>query len=1005
MLLIRRITRSLIPIHQLKFMISISSLPRISLYVLFTISGFSGLIYESVWSHYLKLMLGHAAYAQTLVLAIFMGGMALGAWLASYFSPRSGNLLLGYAIAEGMIGLLGFTFHPLFTAALDSLYLSWIPALNDPLTINMLKWGLATALILPQSILLGATFPLMSAGIIRLYPDTPGATLGMLYFTNSLGAAAGVLISVFVLIPAVGLPGAIMSAGIVNILLAITVWGISKSHDARATAQQSPQNIKASLLPVALLAIVLCSSLASFFYEIGWIRMLSLVLGSSTQAFELMLSAFILGLALGGLWIRRRLDSINTPLRYVGYIQILMGVCAVSTLPLYNASFDFMGFMISSLSKTDGGYTLFNLTSQLIAMVIMIPATFLAGMTLPLFTYVLLSQGAGERSIGRVYSANTIGAIIGVLLAVHVAMPALGVKGLISLGALLDVIVGLVLLMLARPQFRWELPISAGATALLFGVILLTVHFDPLRLTSGVYRKGVNRMPADIEILYYKDGKTATIARYSSKDGNMAIATNGKPDASIETRSTNPSMDEITMVMLATLPLSLHPDAKTIANIGLGSGMTTHNLLGMQRVNQVDTIEIEEAMIEGARGFGPWVERAFIDSRSRIYIDDAKTHFSGHNARYDVIISEPSNPWVSGVASLFSEEFYHYIKNHLTERGLLVQWLQLYETNPNLISSVFKAIDKNFRDYTVFNTDSTDILVIATNGGNLSQLDPWILAESGIKDQLKRVGLNSIQDFEVRRLGNKFSLHPLFIGFGAPANSDFFPYLSLNAPKSRYLQEDAVGLTFLHLAPIPVLEMLDGHVRSGEKPATQTPFFPTPEYQKKAEDITKFLLGEEPIKLESSLALESQLLLRELAILPPQQPSDEMVRTLLLNLAGLVNPFLPASRLKIFWDYFGNQPAYHALSELTQQSIELHRAIGLRDATTMASLSAQLIETTPKEKLNSLEANYLLTAGLTGHLSSRQKPEAVKLLNTFIKYHGPVSQPLFYLQLLIRQTE
>jgi len=144
--------------------------------------------------------------------------------------------------------------------------------------------------------------------------------------------------------------------------------------------------------------------------------MLSLVLGSSTQAFELMLSAFILGLALGGLWIRRRLDRITTPLRYAGYVQVFMGLCAMSTLPLYNSSFDFMGFMVSSLSKNDGGYTLFNLASQTIAMVIMLPATVMAGMTLPLFTYALLQRGAGERSIGRVYSANTIGAIIGVLL-------------------------------------------------------------------------------------------------------------------------------------------------------------------------------------------------------------------------------------------------------------------------------------------------------------------------------------------------------------------------------------------------------------------------------------------------------------------------------------------------------------------------------------------------------------------------------------------------------------
>ena len=986
--------------------------PRLLKYTLFFIfifSGFSGLIYESVWSHYLKLMLGHAAYAQTLVLAIFMGGMALGAWLASHYSRRWNNLLLGYALAEGVIGLFGLIFHPLFTTMLDALYLHWIPALNDPGAINILKWTLATLLILPQSVLLGATFPLMSAGIIRLYPATPGATLGMLYFTNSLGAAVGVLVSVFVLIPAVGLPGTIMAAGILNVLLAIVIWGIAKDRQTPAPVESThePGRSISPWLTAAVLAIALSSSMASFFYEIGWIRMLSLVLGSSTQAFELMLSAFILGLALGGLWIRRRLDRIAAPLRYAGYVQVLMGVCAVGTLPLYNVSFDFMGFMIGSLNKNDGGYTLFNLTSQTIAMVIMIPATFLAGMTLPLFTYALLQRGAGERSIGRVYSANTVGAIIGVLLAVHVMMPTLGVKGLVSLGALLDIVVGVALLALARPQWRWrwELPASAGAAALAFIVIFLAVRFDPLRMASGVYRHGSGRLPPDTEVQYYQDGKTASIARLMFKIGSMNIATNGKSDASIAINRTTSTTDEITMVMAAVLPLALRPDAKTVANIGLGSGMTTHNLLGTARIERVDTVEIEPAIVEGARGFGRFVERAFTDPRSRIHIDDAKTYFSSHNARYDVIISEPSNPWVSGVASLFSEEFYRYIKNHLNERGLLVQWLQLYESNPKLASSVFKALTQHFNDYVVFNTDNTDILIVASNSGNLNKPDSWILAEPLLQEQLQRVGLKSIQDIEVRRLGGKALLQPLFASFGAPANSDFFPYLSLNAPKSRYLQEDAGLLTQLHAAPIPTLEMLDGLVRFGEAPIMATPFFIGPELQQLANRIAQTILNSQPIELEKlgQAGFDLQLLTRELAVSAPLQPADELVRAILLKIAGTVNPHLPASQVTPLWDYMASQPGYNALSESTRDWFALHRAIGSRDARSMATLANRLIEASPKEKLSSQEAVYLLTAGLTGYLAVKDAAQAKALLETFNNHQQPIDQPPLHLQLLLRQ--
>lgn len=226
-------------------------------------------------------------------------------------------------------------------------------------------------------------------------------------------------------------------------------------------------------------------------------------------------------------------------------------------------------------------------------------------------------------------------------------------------------------------------------------MILLAVHFDPLRMSSAVYRFGVI-LPPTTEVQYYRDGKTASIARYFLNDA-MLIATNGKTDASIIMEGAVGAPDETTQLLAAVLPLALYPDAKTAAIIGLGSGMTTYSLLGTNRLERVDTVEIEQAMVEGARGFGRWVDRAFTDPRSHIHIDDAKTYFSSQNTHYDIIISEPSNPWVSGVASLFSEEFYRYIKNHLNERGLLVQWVQLYDLNPLLISSTSNVLALHFR--------------------------------------------------------------------------------------------------------------------------------------------------------------------------------------------------------------------------------------------------------------------------------------------------------------------
>src|SRR6266853_627325 len=325
-----------------------SRIPRSVFFLLFTVSGFAGLIYESIWSHYLKLFLGHAAYAQTLVLALFMGGMAIGSWLCSRWSAGWGNLLRGYALAEGLIGLAGLAFHPIFVTATETAYESILPAR-------------------------GAEEPMRAR---------PGAG------RDSEGAA-----------------------------------------------------------PFRLfLAVALLTGAASFVFEIGWIRMLSLVLGSSTHSFELMLSAFILGIACGGYWVRRRIDSIADPVRFLGIVLVTMGLLALATLPLYGEMFGLMQAVMNALAKTETGYTLFLFSSHGIALAIMFPATFCAGITLPLITYALLHGGHGEKSIGAVYSANTLGSILGVFSAAHIGMPFLGLKGLIAAGAALDAGLGLVLL-------------------------------------------------------------------------------------------------------------------------------------------------------------------------------------------------------------------------------------------------------------------------------------------------------------------------------------------------------------------------------------------------------------------------------------------------------------------------------------------------------------------------------------------------------------------------------
>src|SRR5258708_35821111 len=210
------------------------------LLAVFLVSGFTGLIYESIWSHYLKLFLGHAAYAQTLVLAMFMGGMALGAWLASRWSRGWRDLLIAYALVEAAIGIASLGFHTAFLDATALVFDRLAPHLGSPAAVDLVKWSVGAALLLPQSVLLGATFPLLTRAVVRAPPERAGYAIAVLYFTNSLGAAVGVLASGFYFIAAVGLPGTLVAAGIVNLAVALAAMLLPRRPGALAATATGP---------------------------------------------------------------------------------------------------------------------------------------------------------------------------------------------------------------------------------------------------------------------------------------------------------------------------------------------------------------------------------------------------------------------------------------------------------------------------------------------------------------------------------------------------------------------------------------------------------------------------------------------------------------------------------------------------------------------------------------------------------------------------------------------
>jgi predicted membrane-bound spermidine synthase len=982
-------------------------LVRYALFGVFVLSGATGLIYESIWSRYLSLFLGHAAYAQSLVLAIFMGGLALGSWLAARFGVRVRNLLLGYALLEAAIGTLALLFHYLYGVTAAFTFDTAIPALGSSVAAQLTKWTLATALLLPPAVLLGMTFPFISAGVIRRFPQDSGATLAMLYFSNSLGAVLGVLASGFVLIEAFGLPGTLACAGILNLGLAVVVWALA--HDGREPPHQPAVRPAAHPAPRHelrwVLAVAAVSGAAAFCYEIGWIRLLSLVLGSATHSFELMLSAFILGLALGSFWIRRRLDHHPAPQRLLSLVLLATAAAALLSLVAYNRSFDLMAAFIAAFAPTAGGFAGFNLASHAIAAAIMLPATFCAGISLPLMTHILLRQGWGERAIGTVYAANTLGAIAGVVIAVHGLIPWVGVKGLIIAGAALHMALGIgVLQRSTQPLPARRAWLRGLACVLALYVAATTVRFDPLRMTSTVYRTGVATRAADAQVVYLRDGKTATISLLA-QNGSVSIATNGKPDAMIQMVGTNASADESTMTLAAALPLLLHPQPRRVANIGIGSGLTSHVLLHSPRIAQLDSIEIEPLIVEAARlGFMPRVRMLFEDPRSRIVFEDARTFFSLQPAGYDVIVSEPSNPWVSGVASLFTEEFYARLVRHLNPGGLLVQWLQIYETDLSIVASVMGALDPHFSDYALFHSDNSNLLVVARRDGQLPALAGAVLTEPGLAAELRRIGVLGLQDIEKRRLGTKASLRAWFASLGAPRNSDYYPYVDLQAARARFMSRSAALLTELNLLAVPVTQLLGTGPNLQEpmlRPASSFIAFDTAVAQ--ALQLSEAVLRPDRPNIPTGVA--RMALTANLDAAACEQPALlAMWRTAVHDIAYATSAYLAPQQLLPLWQHIRTHPCYQRLDAAERGFAELLEAVAKRDRPAIIAAGLPLLDAGAIAR-STQQLAYVVSTTTASQIATAQPGEARVILQRYFAAQGVDPQYEMMLRMMLAMVE
>ncbi|HEX5766885.1 MAG TPA: hypothetical protein VFX94_01515, partial [Burkholderiales bacterium] len=522
---------------------------------------------------------------------------------------------------------------------------------------------------------------------------------------------------------------------------------------------------------------------------------------------------------------------------------------------------------------------------------------------------------------------------------------------------------------------------AAATCAALFLTVGLGVELDVHKMTAGVFRHGELDNSRDASILFAKDGKTATVHLVKYPDAT-SLRTNGKSDGSINMDPAGQrGSDEITMVLSAAMPLALRPETRTAAVIGIGTGLTTHTLLQSLDIERVETVEIEAAMAEASRGFMPRNSGAFADPRGAILIDDAKSFFSTRNRRYDLIISEPSNPWVSGVSGLFTREFYRRIRRHLNPDGMLVQWIQLYEIDASLVATVLGALGAEFPHYAVFGASDHDLLIMAAENPVPRQAQARIFEHPGVAKELWTVHVLSAGDLDARYLGSRETLEPLFASYAMPANSDYAPVLDLNAARHRFMEKSAADVVALLNAEVPLLELLEPQRSTRPvNPLFRGAYaFERVENTRVARYARDFLLRPRaPVAESLPRELQKDLELVKLRLIECRDPSELDVWThSALRVARALNPYLAPDELAPVWNRITTSACYGALNAFQQGWLALFQATGARDPARMAELAVRLMAL--DKPLIADAREYLLLAAMAGYVASGDSASALEL--------------------------
>jgi spermidine synthase len=760
------------------------------------LSGATGLIYEVLWARMLGLVFGATTLAVSTVLAAFMGGLALGSALAGKLATRIKKPLGTYGLMEIGIAVYALLVPFLFRWIDDVYALIWQQFQPGFFAFSLWRFLLSSLVLLVPTTLMGATLPVLAAVFVH---TSERNSVARLYACNLAGAILGTLAAGFVLLPALGVRTTIAVAAVLNVIVGVFAITLQRRTGSSSTFDPDFVNLeKNSVKPVSFwLFAAVASGFVTISTQVSWTRILTMIIGSSTYAFSIVVALFLIGLAIGAWWIARKDRSETLRLtilkvQVLTAISLLLSLFVLNKLPAVVVTLG-LKFQISSWA---GLLALQILSATLL---ILVPAS-LMGMVMPLvLVWASVDQTKAVARVGRSYAVNTIGAIAGAFITGFVLIPKTSTRFTLLLAAVCCLVVAAVAYQpdesVRDPALKRSLAIGL-APVLAIVVFLIAPPMNLADLSIGAYdslvrvlaqtREGANNSsdrenkPEVHELLMYQEGPTATVS--VRKDQNtVSMAINGRTNAS------DSIYDMPTQVMLGQIPLLIAPKIDNGLIIGYATGITVGAML-QSPIQSVTCVELEPGTVDASRYFEHINNRPLDDPRTTLIIDDARAFLRVTPNRYDIIVSEPSHPWVPGVANLFTQEFFELGRARLNDEGIFVQWVQIYQLSTESLRSVLATYHKVFPHVLVFRVGGLnkgkDLLLVGSN--RMLSLDRLTerYADPRMAAEIARVDLKTEGDVRAWYVCDESKLGPAVAG--AKINTDDNMHIEMTVPREAF---------------------------------------------------------------------------------------------------------------------------------------------------------------------------------------------------------------------------